>query len=421
MKIRSVHLRNFQSHADTRIELAPGLTVLTGPSDSGKSAILRALRWVYWNQPPGLEILRAGASQVSVEVELEDGTRVRRERSASVNRYVIERPGEPPQVLEGFGRDVPEPVLEALGIRNVHLGGRDLWLGYAGQLEPHFLIAEPGAVQAEAIGRLTGVHVLGQAAVAVRRDEQAAEREASRLAQEMEEIRAELEGYADLPAEEARVTAAEACLDRATRLEERVARLEMLGRQLEDIRREAAAVRRLLDRFRGVPAAERLIERAAELARRREALLRLATSLDDVRRQKLDVHALLARTDGIGVVERLMPALQARVGRLERLQRLAGEWEDVRRQREALQQRLRRWAGLEPAARAASRAQALAERLGRLVLLAQQWQELSAERSRLEALAADARNREARLAQTYQDTLARLGVCPTCGQPVGRR
>lgn len=43
--IQSIELQNFQSHASTCLGLHPGLNVIVGSGDSGKSAILRAIRW----------------------------------------------------------------------------------------------------------------------------------------------------------------------------------------------------------------------------------------------------------------------------------------------------------------------------------------------------------------------------------------
>lgn len=43
--IQSIQIQNFQSHRDTEIPLHPGLNVIHGSGDSGKSAILRAIRW----------------------------------------------------------------------------------------------------------------------------------------------------------------------------------------------------------------------------------------------------------------------------------------------------------------------------------------------------------------------------------------
>ena len=41
MKIKRLHLRNFQSHPDTEVELSPGINAFVGASDQGKTATIR--------------------------------------------------------------------------------------------------------------------------------------------------------------------------------------------------------------------------------------------------------------------------------------------------------------------------------------------------------------------------------------------
>ena len=43
MRITRLQLRNVRRHADLDVQLAPGLTVVRGPNESGKSTIQRAL------------------------------------------------------------------------------------------------------------------------------------------------------------------------------------------------------------------------------------------------------------------------------------------------------------------------------------------------------------------------------------------
>lgn len=43
--IRQIRLTNFQAHRSLTLTLTPGLNVVIGPSDTGKSAIIRALRF----------------------------------------------------------------------------------------------------------------------------------------------------------------------------------------------------------------------------------------------------------------------------------------------------------------------------------------------------------------------------------------
>ena len=45
--LKTVILENFQSHKHTSIEFNEGLNVILGPSDSGKSAIIRELNGPY--------------------------------------------------------------------------------------------------------------------------------------------------------------------------------------------------------------------------------------------------------------------------------------------------------------------------------------------------------------------------------------
>ncbi len=51
--IKKVRIQGFQSHLDSTFTLSPGLNVITGPSDAGKTAIIRALRWLAFNEPQG--------------------------------------------------------------------------------------------------------------------------------------------------------------------------------------------------------------------------------------------------------------------------------------------------------------------------------------------------------------------------------
>lgn len=57
MKLR---IQNFQAHKDTTIEFDRITTIVGGPSDTGKSAVLRALKWVVKNEPKGTSFIRDG-------------------------------------------------------------------------------------------------------------------------------------------------------------------------------------------------------------------------------------------------------------------------------------------------------------------------------------------------------------------------
>jgi len=86
--IRRIILKNFMSHEETVIELADGVTVLTGPNNTGKSAVVEALRCIVEN-PPSKELIRHGAQKAEVAVELDSGETIVWERTYTYPLYKI--------------------------------------------------------------------------------------------------------------------------------------------------------------------------------------------------------------------------------------------------------------------------------------------------------------------------------------------
>lgn len=105
--IKKIIIENFQSHRKTIVRLKKGVNILTGRSDSGKTAIIRALNWVFTNRPSGLSFIRKGSKQARVRVVFTDGTWIERIRSKKVNEYRASFLQEP---LKAIGTDVPGPI-----------------------------------------------------------------------------------------------------------------------------------------------------------------------------------------------------------------------------------------------------------------------------------------------------------------------
>lgn len=113
---RSLELKNFQSHKDTRLEFGPGVNVIIGTSDSGKSSIFRGLRWVMYNRPLGDAFCShwAGKEATSVTLEMDNNT-ITRSRENNKQRYLLDGLD-----LTAFKTDVPEEVSQALNIDSVN-------------------------------------------------------------------------------------------------------------------------------------------------------------------------------------------------------------------------------------------------------------------------------------------------------------
>lgn len=146
--IRYIHLKNFMSLKDVRIDLSPTVNVIVGPNDIGKSAILAAIKAVAENG--GKEwMISHGKDECRVEIGIEDEMAIAwtyRRKGAKKTTYEMIMPdGE--TISEDNGRNLPEFIDEVLAIRQVD--GMDIQL--TSQKEPVFMLGNtvPGTKRAK--------------------------------------------------------------------------------------------------------------------------------------------------------------------------------------------------------------------------------------------------------------------------------
>ena len=114
MTLERLRLLNFQTHEDLKLVLDEHVTTIVGPSDVGKSSVLRALRWVMQNKPSGASFVRNGEDRCRVSLWL-DGERILRVKGRGVNEVFVGR-----EKLEAFGADLPESVVELCNVGAVN-------------------------------------------------------------------------------------------------------------------------------------------------------------------------------------------------------------------------------------------------------------------------------------------------------------
>ena len=72
--LESLDITNFQKHSTYHIDFDPYLTVLVGPTNIGKSSLLRAIRWCMLNTPSGDSFIKQGESFTSVKLKVDNHT-----------------------------------------------------------------------------------------------------------------------------------------------------------------------------------------------------------------------------------------------------------------------------------------------------------------------------------------------------------
>lgn len=132
-----LHIQNFQSHKDTDLIFSPGVNVIVGTSDSGKSAIIRALRWVNWNRPSGDSFRSSWGGVTEVQVGIEEEKIIAR-RKDKIEEYVIGIPGHKDTIFKAFGTEVPSEITKQLQLSDINLQSQ--------MDKPFLLSSSPGEV-----------------------------------------------------------------------------------------------------------------------------------------------------------------------------------------------------------------------------------------------------------------------------------
>lgn len=122
--IHKIEINNFQSHKHTVIDFDKGVNVICGETDNGKSAVIRAIRWVVENNPQGTTKINSRWNNefkepMSVTLFTDKG-KIERIRSKTRNGYNIWKNGSEPIELDAIGKTVPEEVLQFLNISDVN-------------------------------------------------------------------------------------------------------------------------------------------------------------------------------------------------------------------------------------------------------------------------------------------------------------
>ncbi|MDD2960076.1 MAG: AAA family ATPase [Lachnospiraceae bacterium] len=165
MKIQEVTIEGYQSHTNSTFRLSPGLTVITGPSDAGKTAIIRALRWFAFNEPTGEAFLhtirnadgsiKEAVDQAKVSVTFDNGVTITKTRRKGKTSYTH---SQYPTAWEKA--EVPPEIKETLGLIKQEYGDFETCLNFAFQLDAPFLLSETASVGAKVLGKLSGTEVV---------------------------------------------------------------------------------------------------------------------------------------------------------------------------------------------------------------------------------------------------------------------
>ena len=152
--IKSIELKNIQSHENTKLEFSKGINAIVGSSNNGKSAILRGLYWIKYNRPLGIDtycshwnMTEKGTMKGEMSVTVEnDSSIITRRRTKDQNQYIVDG-----KVLNVVKTDVPDEVEQGLNLSDTNIQK---------QLDSPFLLSESSGKVAEYFNKIVRLDII---------------------------------------------------------------------------------------------------------------------------------------------------------------------------------------------------------------------------------------------------------------------
>lgn len=145
--ITRIKITDFQSHKATEIFPSPGVNIIVGRNNVGKSALLRALRLLFYNKPEGGDFVRWGAKDAIIEVVYDD--HVIKRVKGSHNIYEVDD-----TTFSSFGKQIPVEVSNILGFHSIIVDRNTYELNFDNPHEAPFFISETDASKGKLFAKL---------------------------------------------------------------------------------------------------------------------------------------------------------------------------------------------------------------------------------------------------------------------------
>ena len=244
--IESLELENFQSHEHSVFNWDPHLNILAGESNSGKSAVRRALRELYYcDTVQPRDFIKHNASHFQITATLSNGYVVSRkveQKARGFNGYLVI---DPNGNLKEYNTTGLDEIQEILGLKDIHLSDKsrdDIGVNFSGQGETWFHESISGPNKAKMLGVPYGTHY---ADYAVRN----CNSETKRKTAELNLHKKELESCTEKEKQYSGLAQLESSVEKATILLKQLQEKEALLQKLIAMRAELVALKSKISQY----------------------------------------------------------------------------------------------------------------------------------------------------------------------------
>lgn len=215
--INKVTIRDFQSHRKTELVFHEGVNVIIGNSDSGKSAILRAMSWAIENKCDDKSFKRIGGGDPSVTLEFDEGIVERKRTKDNIYNLTV---GKKTEEFKAFKQAIPSDIVDLMNMSEINIQT---------QLEAPFLLSQSSGDIAKVLNKTVDLSVIHESISEIRKMSLQNSREIENVNQQIEENKEILEDFKYLD-----------------KLEKDVKAYEMLQKEFDSLTKEISSIHRHL-------------------------------------------------------------------------------------------------------------------------------------------------------------------------------
>lgn len=235
--LKSIKIKNFESHKNSKINLSPGINIIIGDNDSGKSALLRSLEQIALN-PIGDDYrsnFANGKEETEIEIITDKDEIIKRIRSKNKNQYQIGNN----QPLEAFGRGkVPDEISTILSIENINIQP---------QKEPAFLLTSNSGQIAKYLNQIVNLEEIDGSLSFIKKKKKTINHNIELLETEnLVELEKELEQYSNLETWESKLKEVEGYENQCKKLESTYEKGISLLDELDGLQSKLAEDKRII-------------------------------------------------------------------------------------------------------------------------------------------------------------------------------
>lgn len=288
--ITEVELINFQKHEHFKAKFGM-LTAIIGPSDRGKTAIYRGIKWCLYNEPPrGKNFIRRGADQATAIVRFSDGTEIIRSKGTKGNTYDITYEDGKNIHMKDVGSGPIDEVIMAHRMRPLDLFSKTEILNMRDQLAQPFFLGESPTNKVVMIGKIAKTEVIDLAIKNVASEARVKNGELKKYKADLKDTKAKLKEIPNLESMDKAISRAEDKIEAIEYAEMKIKNIKVAIGNLTELQDKKYKLNNILESDKPVSEALQLVEDAIEINSKVDEIKKILAKIRQYEKRKLEAQ-----------------------------------------------------------------------------------------------------------------------------------